>query len=201
MTQVYSFSFIKNNYRKIMKLPSVLVLSLFLGITTFGHAGEFTDKLDGDLIKFNGKRAANVPKGSLSGKTVIALYFSAHWCPPCREFTPTLAATYTELSAKYPQFELVFVSWDKSEKDMEDYMESGKMNYPAINFKDLDKYKIIKQLNVKSIPHMVVVDVDGNVLSNNGEPLRDHAVTLVSKLDSFLAQPAPTPTPTTSTTP
>ena len=26
---------------------------------------------------------------------IICFYFSAHWCPPCRQFTPVLADFYT----------------------------------------------------------------------------------------------------------
>lgn len=30
-------------------------------------------------------------------KKVVALYFSAHWCPPCRQFTPVLKAVFLQL--------------------------------------------------------------------------------------------------------
>ncbi|CAM9401327.1 unnamed protein product, partial [Heterosigma akashiwo] len=30
-----------------------------------------------------------VSQGALAGK-VVAIYFSAHWCGPCRKFTPQL---------------------------------------------------------------------------------------------------------------
>ena len=51
----------------------------------------------------------------LNGKKYKLLYFSAHWCPPCRGFTPELAKTYAKLKADGKDFELVFVSSDRSE--------------------------------------------------------------------------------------
>ena len=34
---------------------------------------------------------------SLKDFDFIGLYFSAHWCPPCRGFTPVLADTYNKI--------------------------------------------------------------------------------------------------------
>ena len=31
----------------------------------------------------------------LAEKKLLAFYFSAHWCPPCRLFTPVLAEFYS----------------------------------------------------------------------------------------------------------
>lgn len=33
---------------------------------------------------------------AMKGKKALALYFSAHWCPPCRGFTPQLAKWYSQ---------------------------------------------------------------------------------------------------------
>ena len=32
---------------------------------------------------------------ALADKKIILFYFSAHWCPPCRAFTPILNDFYT----------------------------------------------------------------------------------------------------------
>ena len=56
---------------------------------------------------------------ALAGKHV-ALYFSAHWCPPCRGFTPELAKLYvSHLKAK--GLEIVFVSSDHDEAGFSSY--------------------------------------------------------------------------------
>lgn len=39
---------------------------------------------------------------------VTGVYASAHWCPPCRQFTPMLAQFYTRMKAMGKPFEVVF---------------------------------------------------------------------------------------------
>ncbi|KAH8069536.1 hypothetical protein JL721_5840 [Aureococcus anophagefferens] len=57
----------------------------------------------------------------LGGKAVVGLYFSAHWCPPCRGFTPKLAALYEALVAAGESFEVVFVSSDRDDAQFDEY--------------------------------------------------------------------------------
>ena len=56
-------------------------------------------------------------------KKAICLYFSAHWCPPCRGFTPQFAQAYTEYkrtAGDAAEAEVVFVSWD-SDQGFDEY--------------------------------------------------------------------------------
>ena len=60
---------------------------------------------------------------ALAGK-VVALYFSAHWCPPCKVFTPKLAAAYEMANEDDANFQIVFVSSDNDEAGMVEYMSA-----------------------------------------------------------------------------
>ena len=48
---------------------------------------------------------ASVSRGKVTG-----IYFSAHWCPPCRKFTPHLVEFYKQLRGTDREFEVVFAS-------------------------------------------------------------------------------------------
>ncbi|VDN31819.1 unnamed protein product [Gongylonema pulchrum] len=65
-------------------------------------------------------------------KKIVALYFSAHWCPPCRQFTPVLKEFYEEIDND--EFEIVFVSLDHSENDLKQYLEEAHGDWYHIPF-------------------------------------------------------------------
>merc|ERR1712022_17660 len=59
----------------------------------------------------------------LADVDAVGIYFSAHWCPPCRGFTPKLAEAYTQhLKAK--NLEVVFVSSDQDAGAFRSYYNS-----------------------------------------------------------------------------
>ncbi len=78
------------------------------------------------------KNGSKVDLDSLTGKTV-GIYFSAHWCPPCRGFTPVLADFYTQ-HQKDLNLEIVFVSSDRDENDFNNYYKD--MPWLCLKYED-----------------------------------------------------------------
>ncbi|CAF4423383.1 unnamed protein product, partial [Rotaria sp. Silwood2] len=58
--------------------------------------------------------------------------FSAHWCPPCRAFTPKLAELYKEAQTTSSSFRVVFVSCDRDEESFNAYR--AEMPWSAVPF-------------------------------------------------------------------
>jgi len=105
-------------------------------------------------------------KGSdLAGK-VFGLYFSAHWCPPCRGFTPQLAEWY-KTSLKQKGFEVVFISSDKDEEGFKGYF--GEQPWLALDFSERKRKEQLSQhFGVSGIPSFVIIGEDGKVITKEG---------------------------------
>merc|ERR1719189_2563325 len=56
---------------------------------------------------------------ALGDAPVVLLYFSAHWCPPCKQFTPMLAQAYNRQQGLACQ--VVFVSSDRDQGSWQSY--------------------------------------------------------------------------------
>uniref|UniRef100_A0A7S2MU64 Thioredoxin domain-containing protein n=1 Tax=Helicotheca tamesis TaxID=374047 RepID=A0A7S2MU64_9STRA len=126
---------------------------------------EFLNSIGDELVYSDGNRTVKTAD-VLSGKTTIMIYFSAHWCPPCQRFTPALIKFYNKLKAKH-NFELIFVSFDKSEDQFKEY--TSNMPWPCLPFDSDDaKATLARKYDAGGIPHLVVLDENGEVITKEG---------------------------------
>jgi thiol-disulfide isomerase/thioredoxin len=101
---------------------------------------------------------------ALRGKTVL-IYFSAHWCGPCRIYTPQLASIYRQakeqgLDAK---FEIVFCSSDNDEDEFSGYYGEHPA-WLAIPYSSEQREKLGATFQVRGIPHLIALHPNGTVI-------------------------------------
>jgi nucleoredoxin len=94
---------------------------------------------------------------------------SAHWCGPCRTFTPQLAETYKKVKAgpHADDFEIVFVSSDSDQKAFDSYF--AEMPWLAVPYENRAlKDDLSAICEVEGIPTLVIVGPDGKVINPDG---------------------------------
>lgn len=152
------------------------------------QAGNIASLVKGDLVTSRNGVVGPYGDAEFEKKKLIGLYASAHWCGPCREFTPKLVAFYNKIAATHPEFEIVFVSNDKTASAMEGYMREDQMPWPALSFSKVAGNQSIKKYFGDSIPCLVIVDETGKVVFDTyaGKNYRGPEAVLAD-LDQFFA--------------
>ena len=115
-----------------------------------------------NLVTADGK---NVTSALLADKEYVLIYYSASWCGPCRAFTPDLVKFHKDY-AKQGKIEVILVSSDNSEADMVKYMGDGKMPWLAAPYAKGRQLPLNQQHSVRGIPHLALMDKEGNLVSN-----------------------------------
>jgi nucleoredoxin len=153
--------------RKMELLPKNQLVRATPPATSNGETSSaLVDLLRGDLVSWRNGSLVRFDDEPLGKKKLIALYFSAHWCGPCRKFTPKLVEFYNQVAPQHPEFEIVFVSSDRSPFGMETYMRDTQMPWPAIDFAKLPGKEALKKFAGESIPCLVLLDATGRVISD-----------------------------------
>ncbi|MBT3636193.1 MAG: redoxin family protein [Opitutae bacterium] len=119
------------------------------------------EMLPEQLLDSSGKK---ISRNELAGKTV-GFYFSAHWCPPCRAFTPSLVK-FRDSNKK--DFEVVFVSSDKSPDAQMEYMKETNMKWYTLPHRSSEGNALSQKFGVRGIPALIIVSPDGETITKNG---------------------------------
>ncbi|MDA7823130.1 thioredoxin family protein [Opitutales bacterium] len=152
-----------------MKLNSFFTLTL---TTSIG----FLLSLHGDDHQESSTQESLFPKKLLDSKgkevsanvlgdKIVGIYFSAAWCPPCRHFTPSLVE-FRNKNKK--DFEVIFVSSDRSSEDQLKYMKKYGMKWYTLPHGSEAANNLKKKFQVRGIPSLVIVDSNGNTITKNG---------------------------------
>ena len=136
-------------------------------VVAHGSADAIAGAAKGNLVRLQNGNLVSCYDEELAPKQIYGLYFSAHWCPPCRKFTPQLVAYYDQIAHDHPEFEIIFVSADKSADDMATYMRETGMPWPAIEYGELANVPALQKYAGRGIPDLVIVDASGKVLADS----------------------------------
>ncbi|KAK3084014.1 hypothetical protein FSP39_006734 [Pinctada imbricata] len=165
---------------RVQGIPKLVLLDGETGqtITCEGYSC-LTDDKNGDEFPWRRKQFCDVIQGTLLTPErkevdamdvlrdkIVGLYFSAHWCPPCRSFTPQLVHVYQSLRSLQRPFEVVLVSSDRCQESFMKYFET--MPWYAVPFGDPRITKLKGVFPVDGIPTLVVLDDKGEIITMNG---------------------------------
>lgn len=143
-------------------------------------------ELFGESLQLPNGGGERTTSEALSGIDAVGIYFSAHWCPPCRGFTPVLAERYKCLKEAGKKIEIVFVSSDRDEGAFQEY--HAEMPWLALPFAERSrKQTLSEKYGVRGIPTLVFVDANGELITAKG---RD-AVSSESYVKDFPYHPKP----------
>uniref|UniRef100_I1PPJ9 protein-disulfide reductase n=1 Tax=Oryza glaberrima TaxID=4538 RepID=I1PPJ9_ORYGL len=125
----------------------------------------------GTLLSNGGKE---IPLSSIEGKR-ICLFFSAHWCRPCRNFTPKLLQIYRKLRNTCKNMEIIFISLDRDEISFLDYFKG--MPWLALPFDTGLRQKLCVQFDIEHIPALIPL----STTLSHGFRVEEDAVKLVEE--------------------
>lgn len=135
-----------------------------LAVAADSKPSAFDDVLDGNLVKLTGRSLKRFKPEGKPRKYYI-FYYTASWCGPCQQFTPSLVEFYNANKDGNDNFELVLISSDDDEGAMENYAKDKKMPWPQLKLGKVAKFERDFNHGVTGIPSVVVCDLDGKVVA------------------------------------
>lgn len=117
-----------------------------------------------------------------TGKVTV-INFWATWCPPCVEEIPSLNRLREKMKNK--QFQLISINYAESPKQIRDFMQQVKVDFPVL----VDpEGKMAKQWRVIAFPSTFVIGPDGKIKYGVNAAIHWDTDEVINKLNKLLSQ-------------
>jgi len=132
-----------------------------------GYSGESSHPfLSQYAVEIGRSDGSAAEQQEFTSKQYVLVYFSAHWCSPCRAFTPLLVQYYNQRGGGQ-KFEVVFVSDDYTAQDMVGYMREMQMPWVGVRWRSDGARAIARRYCGPGIPCLVLLNANDEVLSDS----------------------------------
>jgi peroxiredoxin len=116
----------------------------------------------------------------LQGKIILVNFF-ATWCGPCNLELPLLQKNIWDKYKNNPDFELIILGRQHTEKEVSDFVKSKKFTMP---FAPDPKRDIFKLYASQSIPRNIIIGKDGRIIFQS----IGYSDTELKKIEALLAK-------------
>ncbi len=135
--------------------------------------GEFLD------FKVHNNKFEEVLHEDVYKTKIIALLFTATWCSPCTIFEKELLEIYNEANIGEKVFEIIHISFDKTEESFKKSMNKPWLYLP---YNDAKKAELIERFEITSIPMFLVLNSNGAVLTDTGrKEISEEGIKVIDK--------------------
>lgn len=126
----------------------------------------YDDLLDGNLETYQGRSLKRLKEFTPPTEYYL-FYYTASWCGPCQKFTPSLVEFYEKRKPDDARFEIILVTSDSNEDDMEEYAAEKKMTWPHLKLSKVDDFREDFPHPGTGIPNLVLTDTEGKLLKTS----------------------------------
>jgi Thioredoxin-like len=142
--------------------------------------------LQGNLVHLERSELRKLDDELVKKKKLYLLFYSSNSSELARAITSSLVTFYHRVASFHPEFEIIFLSQDRTAYAMDIYVNRAEMPWPAVVF-EKTAGKIAGRRVVYEVPYLVLVSGDSKVLYSSSGAQNSDPVKVIADLDKVLA--------------
>jgi hypothetical protein len=155
-----------------------------------GPPNAIYDVLQGNLVHLERGELRKLDDELVKKKKLYLIFYSSKSSELTRAVTSALVTFYHRVASFHPEFEIIFISQDRTAYAMETYMQRTEMPWPAVVF-EKTAGKVAGRRVVYEVPYLVLVSGDAKVLYSSSGAQNSDVDKVIADLDKVLATSSP----------